>query len=67
MSTKTEERNPFTLEVVPPGEGGKHYRWAIRRNGKMLQRSDRGLPSEAKAREDGSAVIQRLLSNQDAW
>ena len=34
----------------------------IRKSGKLVQRSDRSLASEAKARSSGMAQIEKLLS-----
>ncbi|GEP07786.1 hypothetical protein [Methylobacterium oxalidis] len=54
--------HPYTLEVLPPKAEGASYQWAIRRSGKLVQRSDRTLTSEAKARESGLAQIEKQLS-----
>lgn len=56
------DTHPYTLEIVPPKADGGSYQWAIRKHGKLMQRSDRSLPSEAKARESGMAQIEKLLS-----
>ncbi|KAB1077769.1 hypothetical protein [Methylobacterium soli] len=53
---------PYSLEILPPKADGASYQWAIRKNGKLAQRSDRSLHSEAKARESGMAQIEKLLS-----
>ena len=58
--------HPYTLEILPPKAEGASYQWAIRRSGKLVQRSDRSLPSEAKARENGTAQIEKLLSGAGA-
>jgi hypothetical protein len=70
IETITETVGSYTLEVIPPGTGGcgsAHWRWAIRKGGKLLQRSDRSLASEFKARTDGLGVIEKLLTNHDSW
>jgi hypothetical protein len=54
--------HPYTLEILPPKIEGASYQWAIRKNGKLVQRSDRSLESEAKARSNGMAQIEKLLS-----
>jgi len=54
--------HPYSLEILPPKADGASYQWAIRKNGKLAQRSDRSLHSEAKARENGMAQIEKLLS-----
>ena len=53
---------PYTLEVQPLKSPGGPYQWAIRKHGKLAQRSDRNHPTEAKARENGLAQIEKLLS-----
>jgi hypothetical protein len=50
----------FTLEVLPPAAGSKSFQWAIRRNGRMFQRSFGPLPSEQKARQQGEAILDKL-------
>lgn len=62
MSDTPSNIHPYTLEIIPPKSEGASYQWAIRKNGKMAQRSDRSLPSEAKARESGLSQIEKLLS-----
>ena len=62
MSDSTNNTHPYTLEILPPKAEGASYQWAIRKNGKLAQRSDRSLPSESKARESGMAQIEKLLS-----
>lgn len=59
--TETPSTYPYTLEVEtnPRSEGA--WQWAIRKHGKLVQRSDRALPSEAKARAQGAETIEKLL------
>lgn len=54
--------HPYSIEIIPPKTEGGSYQWAIRKDGKLVQRSDRSLPTEAKARENGLAQVERLLS-----
>ena len=65
MSNTATSTFPYTLEIEPPKSPGGSYQWAIRKNGKLAQRSDRSHPTEAKARENGLAQIERLLSGTD--
>ena len=53
---------PYTLEILAPRTEGASYQWAIRKAGKLVQRSDRSLPTEAKARENGLSQVEKLLS-----
>jgi hypothetical protein len=62
MSETATNIHPYSLEIVPPKAEGGSYQWAIRKNGKLMQRSDRSLPSEAKARENGLSQVEKLLS-----
>ena len=64
--TQTETNiHPYSLEVIAPKAEGGSYQWAIRRHGKLIQRSDRSLPSEKKARESGLSQVEKLLSGAD--
>ena len=65
MTDTPTNTHPYTLEIEPPKASGGAYHWAIRRNGKLVQRSDRNHPTEAKARENGLAQIEKLLSGRD--
>jgi len=46
-----------------PAEGT--WQWAIRKHGKLIQRSDRAQPSEAKAWAQEQATIEKLLHGGD--
>lgn len=50
---------PYTLEVIPSPRLAGHFDWAIRKHGKLVQRSDRSQTSEAAARKSGLAEIER--------
>ena len=61
---------PYALDLLPPGLEGcgrGAWRWAIRRHGKVYQRSDRGYPNADKCRADGLGMIERIRSGVDAW
>lgn len=62
MTDTITNTHPYTLEILPPKAEGSSYQWAIRKSGKLVQRSDRSLESEAKARSNGMAQIEKLLS-----
>jgi hypothetical protein len=65
LADNTDNTHPYSLEVQPiPGSEGQ-FQWTIRKHGKMLQRSDRNHPSEAKARAHGREVIEKLLHGGD--
>ena len=51
----------YSLEIKAPDQAGGTYQWVIRLRGKLFQRSDRGMPTEAKAREKGEEIVERLL------
>ena len=63
--TSLNPTHPYTLELAPSPKGDGSFGWAIRKNGKLVQRSDRNHPTEAKARENGLAQIEKLLSGPD--
>ena len=65
MSETETNIHPYTLEVVPPKEEGGAYNWAIRKHGKLAQRSDRSYPNAAKAQAAGMATAEKLLSGTD--
>ena len=56
--------HPYTLEIVPATADGGSYQWAIRKHGKLAQRSDRNYYSEEKARQSGMEQIEKLLSGR---
>jgi hypothetical protein len=48
---------PYTFEVLPCAKPAGHFGWAIRRNGRLLERSDRPHHSERSARERAEAAL----------
>ena len=50
---------PYTLEAQPCDKPAGHFRWAIRRHGKLIERSERPYPSEQSAREGGQTALER--------
>ncbi|RVU13774.1 hypothetical protein [Methylobacterium oryzihabitans] len=52
---------PFTIEVSPLSAPKGHYGWAIRKHGKLLERSDRAYENEAKAYNRALAAVERAL------
>lgn len=65
--TEAEQRQPFTFELVPSQREAGGYHWAIRKHGKLVQRSDSPLLTEAKARTQALAMIDRLRVGQLNW
>ena len=59
--------HPFTFELVPSNRAAGGYHWAIRKHGKLVQRSDNPLSTEAKARAQALAMIERLRVGQVNW
>jgi hypothetical protein len=53
--------HPYTLEVSAAPKPAGHFHWAIRKNGKLLQRSDRPQASESDARKRGMAEIEKIF------
>ena len=62
--TQPNRIHPYSVDVTG-APGGGTYHWAIRRHGKLLQRSDRSYPSESKATSAGLAVVEKLLHGAD--
>ena len=50
---------PYELEVQPSVRTPGAFDWAIRRHGKLIQRSDRVQRSEDAARKDGLKAVER--------
>ena len=65
MIETTSNTYPYSLEVTPIRGSDRDFQWTIRKHGKLYQRSDRKHSSEAKAREDGLSVIEKLLGGAD--
>jgi hypothetical protein len=54
--------HPYVLEIQP-GPGPGTFQWALRKSGKLLERSDRAFDSEQKARKDGEKAVERQFSD----
>jgi hypothetical protein len=54
--------HPYTLEIIQLDRPAGHFGWALRRDGKLLERSDRAFTTEAKARESGMKAIEGQMS-----
>ena len=52
--------HPYSLEVFASVRNPGSFEWAIRRSGKLVQRSDRFFRTEQDARKQGSKEIERL-------
>ena len=62
-----QQRQPFTFELVPSQREAGGYHWAIRKHGKLVQRSDSVLPTASKARTQALTMIDRLRVGQVNW
>ncbi|WP_018261139.1 hypothetical protein [Methylobacterium sp. WSM2598] len=56
---------PFAIEVSPLTKPKGHFGWAIRKHGKLLERSDRPHESEAKAHAQALAAVERAIRGED--
>ncbi|GJE52432.1 hypothetical protein GOFOIKOB_5503 [Methylobacterium tardum] len=65
--SEAQQRQSFTFELVPSQRAAGGYHWAIRKHGKLVQRSDTPLSTEAKARTQALAMIDRLRIGQVNW
>ena len=53
--------HPYSIEVSPLTKPEGHFQWAIRRSGKLIERSDRPYRSEAKAFESAMEAVERAM------
>ena len=51
--------HPYSIEVEPLTKPEGHFGWALRRSGKLIERSDRAYRSEEKAREAALEAADR--------
>ena len=51
--------HPYAVEVLPAAKPEGAFAWAIRKSGKLVQRSDRTYASEAKAHEKALEAIEQ--------
>ncbi|WP_128562748.1 hypothetical protein [Methylobacterium crusticola] len=51
--------HPYTIEVSPLPKPAGHYQWAVRRSGRLVERSDRPHPTQAKAEASAIAAVER--------
>ncbi len=56
------QTHPYTLELSPSPKGDGSVGWAIRKHGKMLERSDRMYRSQHEAMKSGQEAVERALS-----
>lgn len=62
MSVMTDNTStPYTIEISPISKPAGQFQWAIRRNGKLVERSDRPHPTEAKAEASALAAVERSM------
>jgi hypothetical protein len=57
---------PYTLEVAASERKPGQFEWMIRRQGTLVQRSDRLHRSEADAQKDGEKAIERQFSDSQS-
>ncbi|HYF56204.1 MAG TPA: hypothetical protein VEA41_18260 [Salinarimonas sp.] len=56
--------HPYTLEISPLERPAGHHGWAIRKHGKLLERSDRPHHSEGSARRKGEEALERQIRGE---
>ena len=54
--------HPYSIEVSPLPKPEGHFGWAMRKYGKLVERSDRPHPTEHKARESALAAVERDMN-----
>jgi hypothetical protein len=57
---------PYTLEIMASERKPGQFEWTIRRQGTLVQRSDRIHRSEADAQKDGEHAIERQFSESQS-
>lgn len=65
MNTTDTPTTRYTLDIQPSATSAASFQWAIREGGKLIQRSDRVLCTEADARKRGEEELQRILHPRD--
>jgi hypothetical protein len=58
----SNQTHPYTLELSPSPKGDGSVGWAMRKHGKMLERSDRMYRTEQEALKNGYEAVERALS-----
>lgn len=58
--------HPYSIEVSPLTKPEGHFQWAIRRSGKLIERSDRPHRSEAEAFESAMEAVERAMKPSDS-
>ena len=56
-----EVPHPYSIEVSPLPKPEGNFQWAIRRSGKLIERSDWLHRSEAKAFESAMEAVERAM------
>lgn len=51
--------HPYSITIEPLKKPEGHFGWALRKHGKLTERSDRAFTSEAKAHESALKAIER--------
>ncbi|WHQ70571.1 hypothetical protein [Methylorubrum extorquens] len=54
-----EVPHPYSITVEPLKKPEGHFGWALKKHGKLIERSDRSFLSEAKAFENALKAIER--------
>jgi len=54
-----EVPHPYSITVEPLKKPEGHFEWALRKHGKLTERSDRSFPTEAKAFENALRAIEK--------
>lgn len=51
--------HPYSVTVEPLAKPAGHFGWALRKNGKLAERSDRAFTSEDKAFSNAMNALER--------
>ena len=65
MQKTDTQTSRYTLDIQPSPTSAASFQWSIRDRGKLIQRSDRLLRTEADARKKGQEELERILHPRD--
>ena len=55
--------HPYTLGALPCDTPAGHFRWVIRKHGKLTEKSNGPYPSEQFVEEKGQAALERQFQD----
>lgn len=62
MADLTDVPHPYSIEVAALEKPAGYFGWALRRSGKLIERSDRPQATEQKAYANALTALERNLA-----